>query len=62
MIKTTKELKKKIKKELNKKAEELVDELNLTSKTEDFTIDTIEDIMTSGLWSYYSQRKNIKKC
>ena len=46
MIKNRKELKQEIKKRLDQKADELIDNLDLTSNTEDFTIDTIEDIMT----------------
>ena len=46
MIRNKDELKEKIKKELDKKAEEFVDNLADTSETEEFTIDTIEEIMT----------------
>lgn len=46
MIKNKEELKEKIKKELNKKAEEFVDNIMLSSDTDEFTIDTIEEIMT----------------
>ena len=46
MIKNTHELKEQIKARLSRKAEEFVDELSITSTTENFNIDTIEDIMT----------------
>ncbi|MCL2522766.1 MAG: hypothetical protein FWE36_07920 [Erysipelotrichales bacterium] len=46
MIKNTEELKRKIKEKLNQKADAFIDSLEKQSDTEDFTIDTIEDIMT----------------
>ena len=45
MIKNNDELKRKLKEKLDKKAEEFIDGLNITND-EDFTIDTIEYIMT----------------
>jgi len=44
MIKNKEELKKKVKEALDKKAEEMVESLDCGE--DDFTIDTIEDIMT----------------
>ena len=44
MLKNKEELKIKVKEKLNKKAEELIDSMDC--ENEDFTIDTIEDIMT----------------
>ena len=46
MIKNSKELKEKIRKKLDEKAKELIDNLDKVSDTDEFTIDTIEDIMT----------------
>jgi len=45
MIKNKEELKSKIKEELDKKSEEMINSLD-NSEDEDFTIDTIEDVMT----------------
>lgn len=46
MIKNNDKLKEQVKEKLDRKAEEFIDDLNISSETEDFTIDTIEDIMT----------------
>lgn len=46
MIKNKDDLKEKIKNKLNRKAEEFVDKLVSASDTDEFTIDTIEEIMT----------------
>lgn len=46
MIKNKEDLKEKIREQLNKKAEDFVDNIVKTSDTEEFTIDTIEELMT----------------
>lgn len=46
MLKNKEELEEKIEKELQIKAKQLIAELDETSGTSSFTIDTIEDIMT----------------
>ena len=46
MIRNGEELKKRVKEKLDKRADEFIDNLTITSETEEFTIDTIEDIMT----------------
>ena len=44
MLKNKEELKKKVKEKLDKKADELIESMDCSD--EEFTIDTIEDIMT----------------
>ena len=46
MIKNIDKLKKRVKENLEKRANDFIENLGITSKTENFTIDTIEDIMT----------------
>jgi hypothetical protein len=46
MLKNKEELRAKIKENLDKKADAFIDNLDSTSDTDEFTIDTIEDIMT----------------
>jgi len=46
MIKNTEELKAKIRQRLDEKANELIENLGLSSESDEFTIDTIEDLMT----------------
>lgn len=46
MLKNKEELEAKIEKELQQKAKQLIKELDETSDTTNFTIDTIEDMMT----------------
>ena len=46
MIKNHKEIQQKIREQLSEKANKLIENLNDSSDSEEFTIDTIEDLMT----------------
>ena len=46
MIRNSEDLKAKIRQRLDEKANELIENLDLSSESDEFTIDTIEDLMT----------------